>query len=104
MTLVAGFQVLGTLMVVGIMMLPAASARFWARSVVRQMATAALLGTAASYVGLLGSYYLDVPASSAIILTAGVLYFASVVAGPQGGLIQVARQYRARRHLSHIAK
>ena len=30
--LVAGFQVLGTLMVVGMMMLPAASARFWALS------------------------------------------------------------------------
>ncbi|MFY3002542.1 metal ABC transporter permease, partial [Achromobacter xylosoxidans] len=30
--LVAGFQVLGTLMVVGIMMLPAAAARFWMRS------------------------------------------------------------------------
>jgi zinc/manganese transport system permease protein len=104
MTLVAGFQVLGTLMVVGIMMLPAASARFWVRSVVRQMAMAAFIGVAASYLGLLFSYYLNVPASAAIILTAGILYFASVVTGPQGGLVQVARQYRARRYLSQIAK
>ncbi|HBT32285.1 MAG TPA: zinc ABC transporter permease, partial [Pusillimonas sp.] len=87
-----------------IMMLPAASARFWVRSVVRQMAMAALIGVAASYMGLLFSYYFDVPASASIILTAGILYFVSVVAGPQGGLLQVARQYRARRHLSHIVK
>lgn len=105
MTLVAGFQVLGTLMVVGIMMLPAASARFWVRSVVRQMATAALLGVASSYFGLLWSYYADVPASAAIILTAGLVYFLSVVLGPQGGLMQVARQYRARhRRLSQIVQ
>ena len=42
--LVAGFQVLGTLMVVGMMMLPAASARFWALSAARQIPLAAGLG------------------------------------------------------------
>jgi len=96
MTLVAGFQVLGTLMVVGIMMLPAAAARFWAISVVGQMALAAAGGVAASYAGLLLSYYANVPASPAIILCAGIVYFVSVIFGVQGGLWQVARQARAR--------
>src|SRR5690554_2258322 len=103
MTLVAGFQVLGTLMVVGIMMLPAASARFWVVSVAGQMALAAWLGAIASYAGLLFSYYANVPASPAIILCAGIVYFVSVTTGPQGGLWQVARQARARRlRLSRI--
>jgi len=93
---VAGFQVLGTLMVVGIMMLPAAAARFWAVSVVGQMALAAAGGALASYAGLLFSYYANVPASPAIILCAGILYFLSVSLGWHGGLWQVARQARAR--------
>src|SRR5690606_16845411 len=78
MTLVAGFQVLGTLMVVGIMMLPAVSARFWARTVGAQMVLAAVLGSVASWAGLLMSYQVSVPASPAIILSAGVLYIGSI--------------------------
>lgn len=102
-TMVAGFQVLGTLMVVGIMMLPATAARFWTSSAGRQMVLAAALGTAASYAGLLFSYYANVPASPAIILSAGCLYFLSVFIGPHGGLLQAARQARARRQrLSRI--
>lgn len=96
-TLVTGFQVLGTLMVVGIMMLPATAARFWAATVGGQMRLAAVLGAVASYLGLLLSYHADVPASPAIILMAGAIYFLSVALGPQGGLWQAARQSRARR-------
>lgn len=105
MTLVAGFQVLGTLMVVGIMMLPAAAARFWATSAMGQMALAALGGVLASYAGLLLSYYANVPASPAIILSAGIVYFLSVTFGTQGGLLQAASEARARRlRLFRISK
>ena len=104
MTLVAGFQVLGTLMVVGIMMLPAASARFWVRSVGKQMIFAGLAGAFASYVGLLVSFYANVPASASIILSAGLFYFLSLGLGPQGGLWQVAQQAKAsRRHRASIS-
>lgn len=86
MTLVAGFQVLGTLMVVGIMMLPAAAARFWVHSASSQMACAAALGAITSYLGLLFSFHADVPASPAIILMAGAAYFISIFFGPLGGI------------------
>lgn len=89
--LVAGFQVLGTLMVVGIMMLPATAARFWARSASSQMVLAALLGMMECFVGLLFSYYANVPASPAIILVAGLTYFLSLACGPQGGLLHKLR-------------
>lgn len=92
--LVAGFQVLGTLMVVGIMMLPAAAARFWVQSAARQIPLAAGLGVAASVAGLLVSYHFNLPASPAIILAAGVCYLVSVLCGPQGGLLQAARRAR----------
>jgi zinc/manganese transport system permease protein len=105
LTLVAGFQVLGTLMVVGIMMLPATAARFWVQSVARQMVLAALIGSISSYGGLLFSYYANVPASPSIILSAGSVYFFSVLFGPLGGLLQAARQARARhQRLSQISE
>ncbi|AEC21856.1 putative ABC transporter permease protein [Pusillimonas sp. T7-7] len=105
MTLVAGFQVLGTLMVVGIMMLPATAARFWAGSVGRQIVLAAAIGALVSYIGLLFSYYGNVPASPAIIIAAGCVYFLSIFFGPHGGLMQAARQARARRQrLSRISE
>lgn len=103
LNLVAGFQVLGTLMVVGIMMLPATAARFWVRSAGGQMVLAAIFGAVASYVGLLVSYYTDVPASPAIILAAGAVYFVSVSVGPRGGVLQAVRQSRMRRaHLQGL--
>src|SRR5690606_3154627 len=94
--LVAGFQVLGTLMVVGIMMLPATAARFWVHSVGGQMVLAAILGALASWAGLVLSYHFDVAASPAIILLAGLVYFLSVAAGPRGGLWQAWRRQRRR--------
>jgi len=100
LTLVAGFQVLGTLMVVGIMMLPATAARFWVSSGGRQMQLAAGIGAFSCYAGLLGSYYTNVPASPAIILVAGCVYVVSVAFGPLGGLWQALRQAHAvRQHL-----
>lgn len=96
-TLVTGFQVLGTLMVVGIMMLPATSARFWAGSVAGQMVLAAFVGVLSCCAGLLLSFHLNVPASPAIIIAAGLLYFLSIGFGPYGGLWQAARVARARR-------
>lgn len=92
--LVAGFQVLGTLMVVGIMMLPAAAARFWMRSAAGQIPLAGGVGVAASVAGLLLSYHFNVPASPAIILAAGGCYLFSIVCGPHGGLLRASRASR----------
>jgi zinc/manganese transport system permease protein len=81
LNLVGGFQALGTLMVVGIMMLPAASSRFWAETVPGQMLVSATIGLAASIAGLLVSYHQDLPASPAIILSASAVYAVSVLFG-----------------------
>lgn len=97
LNLVAGFQVLGTLMVVGIMMLPATAARFWAQSVSSQMVLAAIFGALSAYIGLLASFYIDVAASPAIILVAGLLHFLSMGFGTKGSILQAVRQTRARK-------
>lgn len=84
--LVGGFHALGTLMAVGIMMLPAASARFWADTVAGQMLAAVALGALASGAGLLLSFHLGLATSPAIILAASVLYVVSICVGRRGSL------------------
>jgi zinc/manganese transport system permease protein len=96
MNLVGGFQALGTLLAVGIMMLPAVTARFWARDVTGMIAVAAGCAAVSGYAGLLASYHLGLPSGPAIILVAGGFYLLSVLAGPAGGLIWLTL---TRRHL-----
>jgi zinc/manganese transport system permease protein len=96
LNLVGGFQALGTLLAVGIMMLPAVISRFWARDITGMIAVAVMAAAISGYVGLLVSYHADLPSGPAIILVAGALYALSVVAGPFGGLIWLALP---RRHL-----
>jgi zinc/manganese transport system permease protein len=94
--LVSGFHALGTLLAVGIMMLPAAIGRFWARDITLMIAVAVASGVAAGYVGLLLSYHTGVPAGAAIILVAGLFYVLSLLFGQVGGLV---RQALPRHHL-----
>src|SRR5258705_10270473 len=75
--LVSGFHALGTLLAVGIMMLPAATGRFWARDITLMIAVAVASGVASGYAGLLLSYHTGVPAGPAIILVAGPFYVLS---------------------------
>ncbi|MBK5198855.1 MAG: metal ABC transporter permease [Methyloceanibacter sp.] len=87
LNLVAGFQALGTLMAVGIMLLPAIAARFWAEDVSGLILVAVGCAFAASLTGLLVSYYANVPTGPAIILLCGVSYLLSMLFGLKGGLI-----------------
>ncbi|MCH8506581.1 MAG: metal ABC transporter permease [Ectothiorhodospiraceae bacterium] len=88
MNLVSGFHALGTLMSVGLMMVPAVAARYWAGQVWSLMAVAMLIGMLSGVIGLLGSYHGDYATGPAIILTAGAFYIVSVLFGPRGGLQQ----------------
>jgi zinc/manganese transport system permease protein len=88
LNLVAAFHALGTLMAVGLMMLPATGARFWAGSVGGQVAAAVVMAMAASVTGLLVSFHADVPSGPAIVLAAGALWLVGMFAGPQGSLLR----------------
>ena len=87
LNLVAGFHAMGSLMIIGIMLLPAATARFWARSVGTLILIAFLIGAASSLLGLLASFHFSVPSGPAIILTAGLMYLISLFIGREGGWI-----------------
>ena len=95
--LVAGFQALGTLMALGLMILPAVAARLWARDVWRMTVIAVGIALASGYGGLLISWHANAPSGPAIVLVAGAAYAASLFAGPQGGVLR-RRQRTYHRH------
>lgn len=98
LNLVAGFHALGTLMAVGLVVLPGAAARFWVRDIRPLLGLSAVLALVGSVVGLLVSYHADLPSGPAIVLALSLLMLASLVAGPFGVLrsrIQPARHLRA---------
>jgi zinc/manganese transport system permease protein len=91
LNLVAGFQSLGTLMAVGLIILPAAAARFWGGPVIRLAVASAAIAFFSAVIGLLLSYHLDLPAGPAIIVVAGIVYVVSLA---------VSGRRRSRAHLS----
>jgi zinc/manganese transport system permease protein len=93
--LVNGFQALGTLLAVGLMILPAGIARFWSRDITGMISIAVVSAILSGYAGLVLSFQTRVPSGPAIILVAAVLYIASVLFG-SGGLV---RQLFPGRHL-----
>ena len=84
--LVAGFQTLGTLMAVGLMMIPAVSSRLWHDTLPAQLANASAQAMLAGAGGLLASYHFDTPSGPTIIGCAGALYFGSLLLAPGGWL------------------
>ncbi|MEM6986709.1 MAG: metal ABC transporter permease [Pseudomonadota bacterium] len=91
MNLVSGFHALGTLMAVGIMILPAAAASFWVANIGGLIATAVSIAALSSVAGLLLSFHYSLPSGPAIILVAGGVYVVSLVFGSVGGLVPRAR-------------
>jgi zinc/manganese transport system permease protein len=95
LNLVASFQALGTLMAVGLMMLPAAIAQLWSRSLPAMMAIAAASAAASGYLGLVASYRLELASGPAIVMTAAFAYLLSILFAPSG----LARRVFPRPHL-----
>jgi zinc/manganese transport system permease protein len=96
LNLVGAFYALGTLLAVGMMMLPAVASRFWARELTAMIFISIGGGVLSGYLGLLLSFHTAMPAGPAIIIVAGAVYLASVIFGRVGGF---SRQLFPGRHL-----
>jgi zinc/manganese transport system permease protein len=92
---VGGFAAMGTLMSVGLMMLPAVAARHWAAGLAGQVRAAVALALLASWLGLVLSFDANVPAGPAIVLVAGALWLVSLLLGRHDNL---RRRGRSRAH------
>lgn len=79
LAVVAAYQAVGSLLVVGMLLGPAVAAGFWANRIPSTMALAALIGIASVMVGLLFSWHLGTAAGATIA-------FAAILAAGASGL------------------
>jgi ABC-type Mn2+/Zn2+ transport system permease subunit len=91
-TIIASFQSVGTLLVLGLLVAPAATGALVARSVGAMMLIAALIGTVSVYLGLLASYHFDLAAGASIVLTAVIIFAVAAT------IHEVVRSLRGREH------
>ena len=87
LNLISAFHAFGTLLGVGIVIIPAAVARFWTRDITGMIALAIVVALVAGWGGLVVSHLAEVPAGPAVTLAAGALYLVSVIFGPVGGVL-----------------
>ena len=86
--LVNGFQALGTLLAVGLMILPAGTARFWSRELTGMITIAVASAMISGYAGLVLSFQTRIPSGPAIILVAALLYIVSILFGNVRGVVR----------------
>jgi ABC-type Mn2+/Zn2+ transport system permease subunit len=79
LTVVVAFQTVGTLLVFGMLLAPAASGALLANRIGSMMVVGAVMGSASTYIGLLASYWFDVAASATIVLVAVTLFFLALL-------------------------
>lgn len=96
LNLVAGFHAMGTLLAVGFIVLPAVIARFWTRDLNVMLLLAVASSLVAGAGGLLASYHFSTPTGPTMILSLGLLFAVSMIAGPVEGVIAQLRPGRHR--------
>lgn len=85
LNLLGAFKALGTLMAVGLMILPATAARYWVSTITRYLFLTFVFALVSCWAGLIISFYLpDVPSGPAIVIVSGTIFFFSMIFASQG--------------------
>ncbi|MCE2705994.1 MAG: metal ABC transporter permease [Proteobacteria bacterium] len=79
LNLVIDFQILGTILVIGLMMLPASCAKLLAKSLNNMLIIAILSSLIASFAGIILSYYCNLPTGPSIVIFNGALYIMAIL-------------------------
>ncbi len=87
--LVSAFQALGTLLAVGLMMIPSAAGRLMSPTIGRGLIWSVLIACLSSALGLLASFHFDWPSGPAIVLVAGIWYVLALLFSPSKGLLML---------------
>jgi zinc/manganese transport system permease protein len=75
LTVVVAFQTVGTLLVFGMLLAPAATGALLASRIGSMMVIGVVVGSVSTYLGLLASYWWDLAASASIVLVAVTIFF-----------------------------
>ena len=85
---IVGANVVGVILVIALLVIPPASARFWTHSLPVTIFASALIGASSGVIGALSSLYIDhIPSGAAIVLAASGFFALSLVFGIERGLL-----------------
>ena len=87
LTVVAAIQTVGVVMVLALLVTPAATASLLARELPQIMGLGALFAMLAALTGLYASYYADVASGAAIVLTLTGIFLLTFIFAPERGLL-----------------
>jgi zinc/manganese transport system permease protein len=87
LNLINAFHALGTLLGVGVIIIPAATARFWTRDISTMIVLATVVALLSGFAGVLFAFHLRIPSGPAVTLVAGLFYGGSVLFGRVGGIV-----------------
>jgi len=94
-----GLQAVGVVLMVGMLIIPAAAARQWTSRLFWMIVVAATIGAAAGLVGtVLSGMYPKMPSGPVMVIIAGLFLVGSILFSPKRGLIREwLQQYRMKR-------
>ncbi len=92
LTIIAGIKAVGVILVISLMITPAAAAYLLVKELHWMMIIGASLGAAASIVGMYISYYIDIPTGPAIALTIFAIFLIALLFSPRQGIFTRTRR------------
>ena len=95
LTVVASFQTVGTLLVLGLLIAPSATGALFARRIGTMMSVAAGVGIASTYIGLLASYHANLAAGASIVFSSVIIFGVCVI------VVEVQRWQAHRKDIHH---
>lgn len=92
---VIGLQAVGLILVVALLIIPPAAARFWTHRLPVMLGVSGLIGAVSGMVGsALSALMVNLPSGAIIVLTASALFFLSLALGTDRGLVQILGRRR----------
>lgn len=100
---VVGLQAVGLILMIALLVVPSAAARFWTDDLPTMMVTSAVLGGVSAFFGAsLSALVPRLPAGAIIVLVSWGFFLISMVAGPVRGVLPgILRHRRLNRRVSH---
>lgn len=87
LSVVLSVQTMGNVLVLALLVIPAATARMLTDNLLRMMLWSALLGAAASFIGIYLSWSINTPTGGTIVLVSASAFFLAWAFGPQHGAL-----------------
>ena len=83
-----GLQAVGLILMIAMLVIPAAAARFWTNRLWVMLLISGLIGGVSGFAGaLLSAVFADLPSGAVIVLTCGLLFFLSLLFGGERGVL-----------------